>query len=135
MTKTFRFLSLAALLTTGTVPVSMAAGTNNSGQTGSQSVTETQTGSQQVGKPAVDATTNTPRGQITTHTPSTSSTRSSNGGVPGVSAQSSGQPYPGVVGPTGSRQSDATNPNRVAPSGGGGVDNGASGGASSNSTR
>lgn len=139
MTKTFRFLSLAALLATGTVPVSMAAGTNDSGQTGSQSVTGTQTGSQQVGKPAMGATVNTPSGQYTNHTPSTSSTytypRSNNGGAPGVSAQSSGQPYPGVVGPTGSRQSDATNPNRVAPSGGGGADNGSSGGSGGNSTR
>ena len=74
MTKTFRFLSLAALLATGTVPVSMAAGTSDSGQTGSQAVTGTQTGSQQVGKPAMGATVNTPSGQYTTSTPSTSPT-------------------------------------------------------------
>ena len=46
----------------------------------------------------------------------------SNGGVAGLSAQTpgNGNKYPSVVGPTGSTQSDATNPNRTAPSSGGG---------------
>jgi len=48
--------------------------------------------------------------------------RMSNGGVAGLSAQTpgNGNKYPSVVGPTGSTQSDATNPNRTAPSSGGG---------------
>ncbi len=134
MKKTLRLLSLAALLATGTATLSMAAGTNDAGQTGSQSVTGTQTGSQQTGRPAMGSTMNTPNGQYTTNTPTYTYGGSNNGGLPGTSAQVSGQPYPGVVGPTGSRQSDATNPNRVAPNGGGGVDNG-SGSSGSGGTR
>ena len=60
-----------------------------------------------------------------------------NGGVPGTSAQSSGNQYPGVVGPTGSRQSDATNPTgRMTPPGqesSGGGSGGCSGGGSGGS--
>ena len=35
-----------------------------------------------------------------------------------MSAQSTGPQYPAVVGPTGSHQQDATNPNRSSPTGG-----------------
>jgi hypothetical protein len=123
MSKTLRLLGLAAVLTTGAA-TAMAA----SGGVASETVTGTQTGTQQVGRPAIDDTINTPNGQYTTNTPPTSPTytypRSGNAANPGISAQSSGQPFPGAVGPTGSTQPDATNPVRSSPNGGG-TDNGA----------
>jgi hypothetical protein len=106
----------------------MAAGGSSGGSTGSEKVTGTQLGSQQVGRPATGNTVDTRNGQYTTNTPSSSSSTS---GTAGMSAQSSGGP--GVVGPTGSRQPDATNPVRSNPSGGGGMDNGANGGSGTGS--
>jgi hypothetical protein len=117
MTKTLRILSVAALLATSTAASGMAAGTNEAGQTGSQSLTGTQLGSPQQGTPATGST------GVVTGT-------SNNGGVPGMSAQSSGQRYPGVVGPTGSTQPDATNPSRSSPNGGG-TENGGNGAGNS----
>jgi hypothetical protein len=64
-----------------------------------------------------------PANQNTPATGSATSTR------PSVGAQSTGA-YPGAVGPTGSRQPDATNPVRSNPSGGGGTEGGSGGGAS-----
>jgi hypothetical protein len=92
MTKALRFLSLAAALATGVAPATLAAN-NDSGDTGSQAVTGTQLRGQQQPRPATGS------GAATA-------------GNPGANT------YPGGVGPTGSRQSDATNPNRTAPSGG-----------------
>jgi hypothetical protein len=85
---------------------------------GSQATTGTMTGSQQVGKPATGAAS-----------PSYTYPRSGNTGT-GMSAQSTGPAYPGVVGPTGSRQPDATNPSRSSPSGGGQESGGGTGSAS-----
>jgi len=104
MTKTLRLLSLAALLATGTATATLAAGSERSG---SQAVTGTQLGSPQ------------------TNTPATGSAAVPNAGM---SAQTTGPQYPGVVGPTGSRQRDATNPNRSAPTAGGGTDGAGGGG-------
>jgi hypothetical protein len=100
MMKSLRLLSLAALLTTGTAAVSMAATDASPESSGSKQQNVPATGS------AAPATNQ----------------RMSNGGVAGLSAQTpgNGNKYPGVVGPTGSTQSDATNPNRTAPSSGGG---------------
>ncbi|MEJ0020287.1 MAG: hypothetical protein WDN25_27815 [Acetobacteraceae bacterium] len=103
----------------------MAATDSDSGQTGSQSVTSTQLGSPQQGSPATGSAADMPGAANATNA------RTANGGVPGLSAQSSGQPYPGVVGPTGSTQRDATNPNRSAPTAGGGTDGGSGGGGGS----
>jgi len=103
MRKTLGRLGLAALLAAGTATVSMAA----SERSGSQSVTGTQLGSPQ------------------TDTPATGSATMPNAGV---SAQTTGPAYPGVVGPTGSRQPDATNPSRSSPPGGGGTDGGSGSG-------
>jgi hypothetical protein len=75
----------------------MAAG--DAGQSGSsQSVTGTQTGSQQA---PIPATGGGPTGAT-------------------VTSNQAHQTYPATVGPTGSTQPDATNPNRSQPSGGGG---------------
>ena len=71
------------------------AASDNGGNVGPQRVTGTQTGSSQVANPA-------------TGTGST------------VTSNSANQSYPATVGPTGSTQPDATNPNRTQPSGGGG---------------
>jgi hypothetical protein len=111
-------LGLAAFMASGVATVSLAAGSD--APNGSQRTTETQTGSQMVGRPATGSAVNTPNGQNTTNTPSPTYTypKSGTAPTPGMSAQSSGQPYPSVVGPTGSTQSDATNPNRTAPQGG-----------------
>jgi hypothetical protein len=108
MMKSLRLLSLAALLTTGAAAVSMAATDAGPESAGSKSITGTQTRSQQQSVPATGSAA-----------PMTNQ-RMSNGGAGGLSAQTpgNGNPYPGVVGPTGSSQSDATNPNRTAPSGG-----------------
>ena len=112
MSKTLHVLSLAALLTTGSAATTFAA---SNGATDTQEMTGTMTGSQQVGRPATDDTITTRQGQYSTKPTS-----------PTVnSAQSSGHPYPGVVGPTGSTQSDATNPNR-SPTGGDGSGSGGS---------
>jgi hypothetical protein len=114
MTKTLRLLGFAALLTTGAATATMAA--SNDTSTDSQAVTGTMTGSQQVGTPATDNTVTTRSGQKTTGTPNIDPTKGSSG--TGISAQSTGPQYPSVVGPTGSDQQDATNPNRSAPTGG-----------------
>jgi hypothetical protein len=108
MMKSLRLLSLAALLATGTAAVSMAATGDTSESSDSKSITGTQTRSQQESVPATGSAA-----------PMTNQ-RMSNGGVAGMSAQTpgNGNPYPGAVGPTGSTQPDATNPNRKAPSGG-----------------
>ena len=96
--KSLRLLSLAALLTTGLAAVSMAAGQDSSGG-GPES-----SGSKQQNTPATGSAAPTNQ-------------RMSNGGVAGLSAQTpgNGKAYPAVVGPTGSTQPDATNPNRAAP--------------------
>ena len=113
MTKTLRLLGLAALLTTGAATATMAA--SNETSTDSQGVTGTMTGSQQVGTPATDNTVTTRDGQKTTGT--ANDPRKGSSGT-GISAQSTGPQYPSVVGPTGSDQQDATNPNRSSPTGG-----------------
>ena len=118
MTKTLRLLSLAALLTTGSVAATFAA---SNGASETQEMTGTMTGSQQVGRPATDDTI-TPRNGQYSAKPSAPT---------GRSAQSSGQTYPSVVGPTGSTQSDATNPTRSPPGGEGGAAGGNGSGAGS----
>jgi len=87
MGKSMWAFGLAVLLATGTTQV-MAQGAERSG---SQAVTGAQLGSQQTGTPATGSAA-----------------------VPnaGTSAQTTGPQYPGVVGPTGSTQPDATNPSR-----------------------
>ncbi len=115
MTKTLRLLSLATVLATGVATATMAA---NDGASGSQQVTGTMTGSQQVGTPATDNTITTRNGQVTTSTPSTRVDPRNGSSGTGMSAQSTGPQYPAVVGPTGSHQQDATNPNRSSPTGG-----------------
>jgi hypothetical protein len=72
----------------------MAAGDGNGGNVGPQRVTGTQTGSQQVENPAT-------------------------GSGSTVTSNSANQSYPATVGPTGSQQPDATNPNRSQPAAGG----------------
>jgi hypothetical protein len=104
MTKTLRFLSMAAVFAAGTA-TAMAAGSGASSGS-SQSVTGTQLGSPQEPTPATGSA------------PAPAYTYSKSGNT-GLSAQSSGQTYPDKVGPTGSIQPDATNPNRSNPSGGG----------------
>ena len=116
MTKTLCLLGLAALLTTGAATATMAA--SGDGASGSQAITGTMTGSQQVGTPATDNTVTTTNGQYTTGTPSSSIDPKKGSSGTGISAQSTGPQYPSVVGPTGSVQQDATNPNRSPPTGG-----------------
>ena len=116
MTKTLRLLGFAALLTTGAATATMAA--SNESSTDSQAVTGTMTGSQQVGTPATDNTITTGNGPYTTGTPSTNVDPRKGSSGTGISAQSTGPRYPAVVGPTGSHQQDATNPNRSQPTGG-----------------
>jgi hypothetical protein len=121
MTKTLRLLGLAALLTTGAATATIAASgesASGDGASGSQSVTGTMTGSQQVGTPATDNTITTGNGQYTTGTPSSNVDPRKGSSGTGISAQSTGPQYPAVVGPTGSHQQDATNPNRSPPTGG-----------------
>jgi hypothetical protein len=72
----------------------MAANDGTGGNVGPQRVTGTETGSQQVANPATVGA-----GAVTTN-------------------QANGT-YPATVGPTGSTQPDATNPNRSQQSGGG----------------
>jgi hypothetical protein len=72
----------------------MAANDGTGGNVGPQRVTGTETGSQQVANPATAGA-----GTVTTN-------------------QANGT-YPATVGPTGSTQPDATNPNRSQQSGGG----------------
>jgi hypothetical protein len=93
----FYAAGLAALLCcAGAAPsVAQATGGNESGNTGSQSVTGAQTHSQQ------ESTTTPATGTAATVQPNAAS-----------------QSYPGTVGPTGSTQPDATNPHRSQPSGG-----------------
>jgi hypothetical protein len=131
MKKTLSLLGLATLLATGMTTVTMAEG--NDGGVGNQKTTETQIGGQLVAKPATGNTVNTPSGQYTTTPPTAQTYTYPKSGTTGLSAQSSGQPYPGVVGPTGSTQPDATNPARSAPSGG--DTNGGSGGSGNGSSR
>ena len=95
MTKTLRLLSLATVLATGVATATMAA---NDGASGSQQVTGTMTD-----------------GQYTTGTPPTNVDPRKGSSGTGMSAQSTGPQYPAVVGPTGSHQQDATNPNRSSP--------------------
>lgn len=90
MKKTFCILGLASLLAVGTAVPGFAASDN-----ASQATTGTQTGSQQVAKPAT-------------------------GSGSTVTSNQANQAYPATVGPTGSTQPDATNLNRTQPSGGGG---------------
>jgi hypothetical protein len=90
MKKAFCILGLASLLAAATVVPGFAASDN-----ASQATTGTQTGSQQVAKPAT-------------------------GSGSAVTSNQANQSYPATVGPTGSQQPDATNPNRTQPSGGGG---------------
>ena len=90
MKETFCILGLASLLAAATVVPGFAASDN-----ASQATTGTQTGSQQVAKPAT-------------------------GSGSAVTSNQANQSYPATVGPTGSTQPDATNPNRTQPSGGGG---------------
>ena len=116
MSKALHVLSLAALLTTGSAATTFAA---SNSATDTQEMTGTMTGSQQVGRPATDDTITTRQGQYSTKPIAPTA----------KSAQSSGHPYPGVVGPTGSTQSDATNPNRSPP--GGDSTGGGSGGSNS----
>ena len=116
MTKTLRLLGLAALLTSGAATATMAASNDTSAD--SQAVTGTMTGSQQVGTPATDNTITTGNGQYTTGTPSSNVDPRKGSSGTGISAQSTGPQYPAVVGPTGSHQQDATNPNRSPPTGG-----------------
>jgi hypothetical protein len=93
MKKTMRILSMASLLMTGAA-TAMAAGDADAGGVGSKAVTGTQLGSPQTNTPA----TGTALGPTSNQTRPTS---------------------PGMVGPTGSTQPDATNPSRSSPSGGG----------------
>jgi len=124
MTKTLQLLSLAALLATGTATATLAAADDSGGSKGSQSMTGTQTGSQQTNIPATDSTIKTPSGQYTTGTTAAPNYNANpRASTTGRSAQTTGPAYPGVVGPTGSTQPDATNPSRSNPSGGG-MDNG-----------
>jgi len=106
----------------------MAAST---GASDSQQVTGTMTGSQQVGTPAIDNTITTRNGQRTTGTPATNVDPRNGSSGTGMSAQSTGRQYPAVVGPTGSREQDATNPNRSSPTGGTSEGGGAGSGGSS----
>jgi hypothetical protein len=71
------------------------AASDSGGNVGPQRVTGTQTGSPQVANPAT-------------------------GSGSTVTSNQANQSYPATVGPTGSTQPDATNPNRTQPSGGGG---------------
>ena len=114
MSKALHVLSLAALLATGSAAATFAD--DSSGASDTQEMTGTMTGSQQVGRPATDDTIATHQGQYSTKPISPTA----------KSAQSSGHPYPGVVGPTGSTQSDATNPNRSPPGGDGSSGSGGS---------
>ena len=115
MSKTLHVLSLAALLATGSAAATFAD--DSSGASDTQKMTGTMTGSQQVGRPATDDTITTRQGQYSTKPVAPTA----------KSAQSSGHPYPGVVGPTGSTQSDATNPNRSPPGGDGSASSGSGG--------
>ena len=134
MSKALRLLGAAALLASGTT-LAMAAQEGHS--VGQEGTTGTMTGSQQTPAPATGSTMNTPNGQYSTGTASTPTYTypKSTTGTPGVSAQASGPRYPGVVGPTGSHQPDATNPVRSNPTGGGGNDTGGSSGGNGNSSR
>jgi hypothetical protein len=116
MQRTLRVLSLAGLLATGAA-TAMAAGNDPGGNLNSQSTTGAQTGSQQVPSPATGSSQYT--------YPQTGRMNPT-----GMSAQSS--QYPAQVGPTGSHDPDATNPNRSSPNGGGGAqDNGGANGTGS----
>jgi hypothetical protein len=90
MKRTLGMLSLAALLAAGGVALAQKGGGNDSGQQSPAS------------SPATGSAATSPTYQQGS----------------GASAQSTGT-YPGGVGPTGSRQPDATNPVRSNPSGGG----------------
>jgi hypothetical protein len=105
MTKTLRLLSLTALLATGFATATLAA--NMESPAGNQSMTGTQT-------------------------PATGS--SGTAGAYRMNNQSA-QGYPSGVGPTGSKQPDATNPNRTAPAGEGGSGSGNAGASGGSGTR
>jgi hypothetical protein len=89
MKKVFSILGLASFLAAGAVVPGFAASDN-----ASQATTGTQTGSPQVATPAT-------------------------GSGSTVTSNQANQSHPATVGPTGSKQPDATNPNRTQPSGGG----------------
>ena len=103
MNKTFRLLGMASLLAMGVASAGWAAN-DGAGGVNSKSVTGTQLGSPQESSP------------------STGTAGTVNNGTYGMNNQANmpGKTYPGVVGPTGSTQPDATNPVRSSPSGGGG---------------
>jgi hypothetical protein len=109
MKKTLCTLGMASLLLTGVAATGFTAGT---GADDSQKFTETQTGSQQVGRPAAGARTPTGSYGMT----------SNNGGT---------MTYPGTA--TGSAQSspDATHPTAPSPSGGGDAGAGSGSGGTS----
>ena len=93
MRKSFSVVSAAFCLSV-IATAGMAAGSGASSGS-SQSVTGTQLGSPQEASPAT-------------------------GSGSTVTSNRANQTYPATVGPTGSTQPDATNPNRTQPSGGGG---------------
>jgi hypothetical protein len=96
MSQTLRVLGVVSLLM-APMPLAIAAGGGgDQGGVGSRATTGMQTGSQQTNIPA---------------------TGGSAVGMSGPTVQPS---YPGTVGPTGSDQPDATNPDRSSPAGGGG---------------
>src|SRR5438270_148233 len=103
MKKTLRVLGTASLLVTGVAATAVAAGSG--GPPSSQSVTGTQLGSPQESSPATGSSGATTNGTYGMNNPGADR-------------------YPGGLGPTGSRQPDATNPARSSPSGGGGMDGG-----------
>ena len=93
MTKTLCLFGFASLLALGSASPSFAAAGDGAGNS-SQSVTGTQLGSPQESSPAT-------------------------GAAPSATGNQPGMPAADNVGPTGSRQSDATGPTRSTPSGGG----------------
>ena len=93
MAKAFSVVGLAFCLSVAAT--TCMAASDSGGNVGPQRVTGTQTGSPQVANPAT-------------------------GSGSTVTSNEANQTYPATIGPTGSTQPDATNPNRTQPSGGGG---------------
>jgi hypothetical protein len=114
MKRTLRLLSLAALLTTGAAAAMAAA--NDAGSADSKSTVGTQTGSQQLSTPA----TGNAASPINSYPPS---------GGSGTASMSSQSARPGVLGPTGSTQPDASHPSGSLPNAGGDSGGSASGAA------
>jgi hypothetical protein len=92
----------ATLLLASSTTLALAAG--DEGGVGSRATTGTQTNSQQTNVPA---TGNVP--------PATTGGSAGAMAAPKQNAQATHPTYPATVGPTGSTQPDATNPNRSAP--------------------